>query len=124
MKTATKQITKNDLRKMTQDEYWGGYGYIGEKQGILSSLVEMHFTKENQERQIKETMHYMDTVDSSIVEYANENGWTYEKLFAWVNSKMGRHFANEMFMGDDNLIYADRWITARNRYLKNYVAGE
>ena len=120
MKTATKEITKNDLIKMTQDENWGGFGYIGEKQGILNSLVEMHFTKENQERQIKEAMHYMDSVDNSIVEYANENGWTYEKLFAWVNSKMGRHFANEMFMGDDNLLYVDRWITARNRYLKNF----
>ena len=120
MKTATKQLTKNDLRKMTQEEYWGGFGYIGEKQGILNSLVEMHFTKENQERQIKEAMHYMDTVDSSIVEYANENGWTYEKLFAWVNSKMGRHFATEMWMGNDKISFTDRWITARNRYLKNF----
>lgn len=124
MKTATKELTKNDLIKMTKEDYWGGYGYIGEKQGILNSLTEMHFTQENQESRIKQMIHLMDSVDNVLLEYANENGWTYEKLFAWVNSKMGRHFADEMLNENDNLTFVDRWITARNRYLKNFVAGE
>ena len=124
MKTETKKLTQEDLRKMTQDERWGGFGYIGEKQGILNSLTEMHFTKENQESLIKETIHYMNQVDNTILEYANENNWTYEKLFSWVNSKSGRHFANEMFMPQDDLTYTDRWIRARNIYFKNFKETE
>jgi hypothetical protein len=124
MKTATKEITKNDLRKMTQDENWGGYGYIGEKMAIINSMVENHFTTAYNSQGVADAMDQMATVDTLILEYVNENGWTYEKMFSWVNSKMGRHFATEMWMGDDKISFTERWITARNRYLKNFVAGE
>lgn len=124
MKTETKKITQEDFRKITQDERWGGFGYIGQKQSILNSLTEMHFTKENQESRINQMIHLMNSVDNLILEFVNENSWTYEKLFAWVNSKMGRHFADEMLNEEYNATFVDRWITARNKYLKNFKEME
>jgi predicted ABC-type ATPase len=37
------------------------------------------------------------STDAEVVKHADREGWTDEQLFAWANSKQGRHYANAVF---------------------------
>lgn len=39
----------------------------------------------------------MERADAIVLEYANAHGWSAERLFVWLNSRPGRHFADDPF---------------------------
>jgi hypothetical protein len=73
-------LTITDLAKAAQDDRWLGWGYLGERG-----------------RQDDATL--VEATDQRVVDLANERGWTFEDLFAWCNSKLGRHFGDVVFGG-------------------------
>lgn len=72
-------LTTADFDRMTTDERWGGYGYLGER-GI-------------QQREGRDTTE----ADARALAAANAEGMTYEALLEWADSKLGRWYGDCMF---------------------------
>lgn len=72
--TTTPAPTRFD--EMIDAEGWNGYGYIGERRYLTDA-----------DRAV---------ADRLVIEYATANGWTDADLFKWANSRVGRHYADEM----------------------------
>ncbi len=70
--------TANTFDRMTTDDRWLGFGYIGGRQYAEPAEVEM--------------------ADTFILDMTAD--WTDEELFAWANSKDGRWFADVLFGGN------------------------
>lgn len=78
------QYTTKDLDEMTRDDRWGGWGYLGER-----------------ERMDPE---FRARVDGILLEAAAIGDWTHEELFQFVNSRPGRHFADEATYVETSLL--------------------
>ena len=92
-----------DLDRMETDDRWLGFGYLGERrnfrEAVASGEVDPRFTG------------LADAVDDRVIEFANHRGMTYEALFAWANSKNGRHFADVM-LGSTGRSFEAAWSEA------------
>jgi hypothetical protein len=83
MNTTTAQhLTTADLDRMTRDDRWLGFGYLGERRNAHAAVA----AGEVDPRQsgIAEQM------DDDVLEAANTEGLTYDELLEWANSKLGR----------------------------------
>jgi hypothetical protein len=75
------KLTADVFDRMTFDDRWSGYGYIGERDRVDDAAAA--------------------AADQRIIEIVNNKGWDYERLFEWANSKRGRWFADAAFGCDD-----------------------
>ena len=71
--TTTTNLTAADLDRMSSDDRWLGFGYIGGRNNAIA-----------------EGWNVADA-DTLVLEMGQ--GMTYDELFAWANSKNGRWFA-------------------------------
>lgn len=95
---ATK-LTTDDIHRAADDDRWAGYGYLGERRNHFAGANERGLSPQLADAEIT-------VADQIVIAHANAQGWTYEDLFAWANSKNGRYFADEIFGGMGQL--ADR----------------
>ena len=72
-------LTTEDFDKMTTNEMWLGFGYLGER------------------RNAREAGHDTTAADESAIAEANRLGLTAEELFEWANSKNGRWYGDCWF---------------------------
>lgn len=102
----TTPLTTADIDRMTNDDRWLGWGYLGERE--RNSGPAQHAT------------------DQRVIEFANHRGLTYDELFAWANSKDGRWFGDVMFGGAG--AFEARWQEAVRHNLhperRDYGMGE
>lgn len=80
-------LTRDDLDRMTNDDRWQGFGYLGERRNRLEST----------DPEAPATPETVAIVDEHVLEVANTAGLTYDDLFAWANSKDGRWFGDCTF---------------------------
>ena len=78
-RTTKPALTIADLEACYDDERWGGWGYLGGRQQLSEAQ--------------------RADGDRQVLEYANSRGWSAERLFLWVNSRPGRHFAVDVTLG-------------------------
>ncbi len=74
---------------MYNDERWLGFGYLGEREAALDST----------DPESPALPDMVAEADAEALSHAAANGWDYERLFDWANSKDGRLFADCMFGG-------------------------
>lgn len=91
-------LTTADLDRMTDDDNWLGFGYIG---GRRTALTSDDPEAPAQPERIAE-------VDAWLIARANRLGLDYDGLFAWANSKNGRWFGDVVF-GGDTIERAEGW---------------
>lgn len=72
-------LTVADFDKMTTNEKWLGFGYLGERRNALESGRDT------------------TAADESAIAEANRLGLTVEELFEWANSKNGRWYGDCWF---------------------------
>lgn len=70
-------LTVANIEAGYDDERYLGWGYLHGRQDLTAA-----------ERA---------RADALVLDYANTHGWNYERLFAWCNSRPGRHFADSPF---------------------------
>ena len=80
-------LTIADITKATNDERWLGFGYLGERSHKLNST----------DPEVPADPTLVEATDQRVIDHANAEGWTYEDLFAWANSRSGRYFGDAMF---------------------------
>jgi hypothetical protein len=76
----TQTFAPDTFDRMTEDEGWLGWGYLGE-------------------RARHEDAAYVQELDAQILRWVETLGWSLEDLFMWANSKDGRWFADLTFGG-------------------------
>jgi hypothetical protein len=75
---------------------YGGFGYLGERQ----SAADHHNV----------SVADIARSDAAVLAYANEHGWNDHRLFDWLNSRDGRHFADQsLHSGDAGIARAIGW---------------
>ena len=74
----TNNLTVTDIEGAYEHPEWLGWGYLGE-------------------RQREESRRKVETADKAVIRFANEEGWDYDQLFWWLNSKPGRWFGDAAF---------------------------
>lgn len=84
-------LTIDDLLAGYDNPDWLGFGYLGERRSALSSTDE---ECPPQPERVAEA-------DVLVLEVANDRGWTVDVLFAWCNSRPGRHFGDYLFGGSE-----------------------
>ena len=89
------KLTIQDLDLMTREDEWGGYGYLGERNNIREAVADGERKASDIDR--------LHAVDQMVIASANAKGMTYEQLFAWANSRDGRHFADRMVGWSDDI---------------------
>lgn len=99
MNTTTRRLTAADLDDMENDPRWLGHGYLGER-GLYAAGAE-----ERGETQVHADLK-IAAAESRLLQHVNAEGWTYEDLFAWANSRAGRHFADCVFGGTGYDVHA------------------
>lgn len=78
-KTQERKLTVSDILWVREnDSRWLGWGYIGE-------------------RDREESVSKQHIADGAVLKFANAEGWNYDQLFEWCNSKPGRHFGDMAF---------------------------
>jgi hypothetical protein len=82
----TQTTATQTFDRMTGDNRWLGFGYLGERDHMLNST----------------------DPDQRILEVTAD--WTADELFHWANSKDGRWFADMVFGCDDTFEHAARYI--------------
>jgi hypothetical protein len=80
-KTTRTDLTVDDIEAGYANDAWLGFGYLGERQRAGSSPAGIA------------------AADAYLLSIANAQGWTPDELFAWLNSKNGRHFGDDAFGG-------------------------
>jgi hypothetical protein len=76
----TTTLTYDDIDRALADERHHGWGYA-----CRSSLNERA----------------RHTADAVVLRAANEQGWDYDQLFEWCDSKSGRHFSDLAYGSED-----------------------
>lgn len=71
----TSELTALDIERAYDDERYLGWGYLNGRNDLSPSI--------------------RSAADGTVLDYANRNGWNYEALFAWMNSRPGRWFADD-----------------------------
>lgn len=84
MTTTHRHLTIADLERMTRDDRWLGFGYLGERENLLH----------NADPEAPANPELVARMDADVLEEANTEGLSYEELFEWANSKLGRWFAD------------------------------
>jgi len=95
-------LTVDDIERGYDDDRWGGWGYLGERQRSMVTA-----------RGRKQAEH----ADARVLLYANEQGWTPEDLFQWTNSTYGRHFGDAFFGWDREPTAAEEALIERDAKL-------
>jgi hypothetical protein len=95
-------LTTADLEKMTTDDRWLGFGYLGERRNELDP--EGRHTAERAAELVAKA-------DAMALTQANLYGLTYEEVFTWANSKRGRW-------------YGDCWFGANGQHAERYLPTE
>lgn len=94
------KLTTTHLNRMTTNEDWEGFGYIGER--------ENQFTGMHSGERDADTTAIIHQADLMLLESANRQGMTEDQLFAWANSKHGRW-------------YGDCWFGANGQHAEKYL---
>lgn len=81
MNNTTTTTTYRTFDEMADDYEFAGFGYIGGREYLTTKA--------------------RAAADAFVVAHAIGSGWTDEDLFAWANSRMGRHFADMVCGGED-----------------------
>lgn len=76
---AANTLTIGHIQKGYDDERWLGWGYLGGRTEYMG----------------EQGLKTLAEADRTVLAYANDHGWTYDQLFAWMNSRPGRHFADD-----------------------------
>jgi hypothetical protein len=106
------RIAREVARKL--DDFWAkghkgqdasGFGYLGAR-------------KSHREFSVGEAR----TVDTLLAHHAKANNWSDDRLFAWANSKAGRHFGDIMFGGAPTKSFADRFREAQKAGVLDHEA--
>ena len=74
-----RKLTTDDLDRMTGDDRWLGFGYLGERRNHLAEGRDV------------------SAADHRALNEANAKALTYNELFEWANSKNGRWYGDCMF---------------------------
>lgn len=82
--TTAPHLTTADLERMTRDDRWLGFGYLGERENLLHSA----------DPEAPARPELVARMDADVLEEANTEGLTYDELLEWANSKLGRWFAD------------------------------
>lgn len=82
--TTAPHLTTADLERMTRDDRWLGFGYLGERANRLADT----------DPEAPAQPELVARMDLDVLEEANAEGLTYDELFEWANSKLGRWFAD------------------------------
>lgn len=70
-------LTVADIEAAYDHADWQGWGYLRGRNDLAGDV--------------------RIAADAVVLDYANEHGWTAERLFVWMNSRPGRHFADDPF---------------------------
>jgi hypothetical protein len=84
-------LTVEDITKAQDDVRWDGFGYLG---GRIHAL-------DNSDPEAPAQPERVAATDVAVIAWANTQGWDFESLFTWANSRNGRYFADVMFGGGD-----------------------
>lgn len=76
MNTTRTLHTAADLDAMTENPEWQGFGYIGGRRNLDDTARRL--------------------ADEIVLDFAFRHGWSTDDLFAWANSRSGRHYADAM----------------------------
>jgi hypothetical protein len=82
-------LTTADLNRMTGEDDWAGFGYLGDRKRAL----------DNSDPQAPAQPEKVAEMDRQVLAEANRKGMTYAELFAWANSKTGRWFGECFLSG-------------------------
>lgn len=82
-------LTPEVFDQMARDDRWLGHGYLGARRNAratsdLDAIVDPALIVE---------------ADDIAIEAANNQGMSYDTLFEWANSKVGRWFGDTIFGG-------------------------
>jgi len=80
------RLTQDDIEAGYANDEWLGWGYLGERQTYC-------VTSTGRRR--------VATADRALLAHANDNLWTAETLFDWLNSKLGRWYGDSVFGTDE-----------------------
>jgi len=69
------ELTQADILAGYERNEWGGWGYLGERRYCSTSPA-------------------IGLADGAILDVANSKGWDADQLFQFLNSKIGRWFAD------------------------------
>jgi len=98
--THSNGITTQDILDGYDNPEWLGWGYFGERQGWLTS----------DDPECPAQPERVAQVDMAIVAEANRRRWTARRLFRFLNSRDGRHFADAMFGCDAPIADVKTWM--------------
>lgn len=76
--------------RMANDDRWLGFGYLGGRRNALDGT----------DAEAPAQPERVAEVDAWLIDRASTLGLDYDALFAWANSRDGRHFADVVFGGD------------------------
>lgn len=82
-------LTVDVLDEMANDDRWLGYGYLGARR---------HARDASDPEAIVDPA-LVVRADQMVIDAANRQHMTYERLFAWANNKTGRWYGDCMFGG-------------------------
>jgi len=68
-------LTRDDIQLAYGNGEWKGYGYLGERSRAAV------------------TISHLEAVDNAALAVANAKRWTAAQLFDWLDSKLGRWYA-------------------------------
>lgn len=80
-------LTPDVFVKMLDDDRWLGYGYLGARRNAL----------DNSDPNAIADPALVVEADDLALEAANKQGMSYDALFEWANSKVGRWYGDTIF---------------------------
>jgi hypothetical protein len=96
-------------------EGWQGFGYIGERSRRLDTIwTAIAAAKRGVEPDVTvddpaAALAAVALSDQAVLDYANQAGWSEHRLFDWLNSRDGRHFADQALYSADGIRLALNW---------------
>lgn len=99
MTTATR-LTTDNIEAGYDDDKWQGFGYLGAREGAIQSIEAGEWNGD---------LANIAAADQAVLDHANAKGWSTGRLFAFLNGRAGRHFADTAFGGPADLALAISW---------------
>lgn len=83
--TTLTDLPDDAIQRLLTDDRWLGFGYLGERRSAL----------DDSDPECPARPQAVADADAWILARANRDGWTYDELFEWANSKYGRWFGEQ-----------------------------
>lgn len=95
------ELTTADFDRMTANDEWLGFGYLGARRNTLTS----------NDPEAPADPALVAAADAKALAEANRLGLTHEQLFDWANSRVGRYYGDCMFGNDGQ--HADDYLPGK-----------